>query len=90
MPISYSYSDALARTWESADKTTWLVSGLRNRAAPIQQHQFNMNELNCSPQALAAPDVAAAEGTHVPMPASILSGLRNPAIAFHESRRFEQ
>jgi hypothetical protein len=48
-----------------------------------------MDELGRSPQALAAPDVAAAEGFHVPMPAPILSGLQNPAIAFHESQTFE-
>jgi hypothetical protein len=43
-----------------------------------------MNKFGRSPQALAAPDKAAAEGVHVPMSVTILSGLQNPAIAFHE------
>jgi len=40
MTISYTHSDAIARFRDSADKTTWLVSDLHNRAAPIQQLQL--------------------------------------------------
>ena len=68
------------RHWDSADKTTWPVSGRRNRVARYISPKTY--ELGCSPQAQAAQGVAAAEEILVPMDQSILAGPANPAIAF--------